>query len=64
MQKVIAFGCFSVGEVIVPRGVAVIGVPRAQDAIENVGDADMSLGRALKLGGAPKAGRLVDAAAA
>ncbi|KAI9723865.1 MAG: hypothetical protein M1828_003984 [Chrysothrix sp. TS-e1954] len=64
ISKIIAFGCFSVGEVVVPRGVAVIGVPRAQDAIENVGDANMSLGRALKLGGAPKAGRLVDAAAA
>lgn len=38
LTRCIAFGCFSIEEVVVPRAVALIGVPRAQDAIEKVGD--------------------------
>lgn len=37
LQKVIAFGCFGVEDPVVPVGVALIGVPRAQDTIERVG---------------------------
>ncbi|PSK60340.1 DNA repair protein rhp7 [Elsinoe australis] len=37
LKKVIAFGCFDVMDVVVPRGVVLIGVPKAQDAIEQVG---------------------------
>lgn len=33
IKKVTAFGCFGVTDVIVPVGVALIGVPNAQDAI-------------------------------
>ena len=33
MKKVTAFGCFNVTDIIVPVGVALIGVPHAQDAI-------------------------------
>lgn len=43
IQKVIAFGCFDVLDVIVPGGVVLIGVPRAQDAIEQVGTAGMDV---------------------
>jgi DNA repair protein RAD7 len=34
LRKVVAFGCFAIEDVVVPQGVVVIGVPRAQDAIE------------------------------
>ncbi|KAG9945197.1 RNI-like protein, partial [Aureobasidium melanogenum] len=37
IKKVIAFGCFDVTDVVVPRGIALIGVPKAQDAIEQIG---------------------------
>ncbi|PNS15682.1 DNA repair protein rhp7 [Sphaceloma murrayae] len=37
IKQVIAFGCFDVMDVVVPRGVVLIGVPKAQDAIEQVG---------------------------
>lgn len=37
IKKVIAFGCFDVQDVIVPREVVLIGVPKAQDAIEQFG---------------------------
>ncbi|KAF4552770.1 Hypothetical protein D9617_9g025610 [Elsinoe fawcettii] len=37
VKQVIAFGCFDVMDVVVPRGVVLIGVPKAQDAIEQVG---------------------------
>lgn len=33
MRKVTAFGCFGVSDVVVPAGVALIGVPNAQEAI-------------------------------
>ncbi|KAI9690800.1 MAG: hypothetical protein M1822_008419 [Bathelium mastoideum] len=38
LEKVVAFGCFKVEDVVVPRGITLIGVPRAQDAIEHVGE--------------------------
>lgn len=37
LKKITAFGCFYVLDVVVPRGVALIGVPKAQDAIEQIG---------------------------
>lgn len=37
LRKLIAFGCFDVLDVVVPRGIALIGVPKAQDAIEQIG---------------------------
>lgn len=41
MRKVTAFGCFNVTDVKVPRGVALIGVPNAQDAIVQEGEVEM-----------------------
>ena len=38
--KVTAFGCFNVTDVAVPKGVALIGVPNAQDSIVQEGDLD------------------------
>jgi len=39
LQKLIAFGCFKILEhVTVPKGKLLVGVPNAQDAIEQVGD--------------------------
>lgn len=38
--KVVAFGCFGIEDIVVPRGVVVIGVPRAQDAIEQFGQGE------------------------
>lgn len=37
LKQLIAFGCFEVADVVVPRNIALIGVPRAQDAIEQFG---------------------------
>ena len=37
MKKLTAFGCFSIRDVIVPTGVALIGVPNAQDSIVQEG---------------------------
>ena len=39
LKKVTAFGCFNVMDVKVPVGVALIGVPNAQDSIVQEGDA-------------------------
>lgn len=41
--KVTAFGCFNVIDVAVPKGVALIGVPNAQEAIVKEGDLDADL---------------------
>lgn len=41
--KVTAFGCFNVTDVEVPKGVALIGVPNAQDSIVQEGDVDAAL---------------------
>lgn len=38
MTKVTAFGCFNIKDALVPAGVALIGVPNAQDAIIQEGD--------------------------
>ncbi|KAL8806550.1 MAG: hypothetical protein Q9200_004997 [Gallowayella weberi] len=43
MTKLAAFGCFSVSDVIVPKGVALIGVPNAQDSIVQEGGYDFDV---------------------
>ncbi|KAF2460342.1 hypothetical protein BDY21DRAFT_335130 [Lineolata rhizophorae] len=47
LERVIAFGCFNVADVIVPRGVSLIGVPRAQEAIEQLGTAVWEAGTGM-----------------
>jgi DNA repair protein RAD7 len=37
LRRVVAFGCFAIEDLVVPAGMVVIGVPKAQDAIEKVG---------------------------
>jgi len=52
LKRLVAFGCFDVEEVIVPRNIALIGVPRAQDAIEQFGvgiDVDEAIGRMVEV---------------
>lgn len=51
VEKIIAFGCFKIGDVIVPQDVALIGVPRAQDAIEKIGESGVNLEDALGMMG-------------
>ncbi|KAL8908757.1 MAG: hypothetical protein Q9207_000614 [Kuettlingeria erythrocarpa] len=41
LTKLTAFGCFSVSDVMVPKGVALIGVPNAQDSIIQEGGYDL-----------------------
>lgn len=55
LRKVVAFGCFQIEDVVVPAGVVVIGVPRAQDAIEKFGDGavEEALGRIVQMYAAP-----------
>ncbi|KAL8730444.1 MAG: hypothetical protein Q9166_004082 [cf. Caloplaca sp. 2 TL-2023] len=43
MTKLVAFGCFSVSDVMVPKGVALIGVPHAQDSIIQEGGYDFDM---------------------
>lgn len=53
LKQVIAFGCFNVMDVVVPRNIALIGVPRAQDAIEQFGvgiGVDEAVGRMVEVG--------------
>jgi DNA repair protein RAD7 len=53
LKKLVAFGCFDVQDVVVPRTIALIGVPRAQDAIEQFGigvDVDEAIGRMVEVG--------------
>lgn len=53
LQKIIAFGCFDVADVVVPRGIALIGVPKAQDAIEQWGvafDVGEAVGKMVEVG--------------
>ncbi|ORY11601.1 hypothetical protein BCR34DRAFT_483825 [Clohesyomyces aquaticus] len=38
IKKVVTFGCFGVSDVVVPKGIVLIGAPKAQDAIEQFGD--------------------------
>lgn len=37
LRKLVAFGCFDVSDIVVPRNIALIGVPKAQDSIEQYG---------------------------
>lgn len=51
LKKLVAFGCFDVQDVVVPRSIALIGVPRAQDAIEQFGigvGVDEAIGRMVR----------------
>ena len=53
LKKLVAFGCFDVQDVVVPRNIALIGVPRAQDAIEQYGvgiGVDEAIGRMVEVG--------------
>ena len=53
LKKLVAFGCFDVADVVVPRNIALIGVPRAHDTIEQFGvgiDVDEALGRMVDVG--------------
>ena len=53
LKKIVAFGCFDVQDVVVPRNIALIGVPRAQDAIEQFGvgiGVDEAIGRMVEVG--------------
>ena len=59
IERVVAFGCFKVGDVEVPSGVALIGVPRAQDVIEKLGDG-LGVDTLMELG---QMGGLVEAVA-
>ena len=38
IKKVVTFGCFQVADVVVPKGIVLIGAPRAQDQIEQFGE--------------------------
>ncbi|KAJ4369244.1 UV-damaged DNA-binding protein rad7 [Neocucurbitaria cava] len=38
LKKVVTFGCFQVADVLVPKGIVLIGAPKAQDQIEQFGD--------------------------
>lgn len=52
LKQVVAFGCFDILDVVVPRGIALIGVPKAQDAIEQFGvglDVNEALGRMIEM---------------
>ncbi|TKA74832.1 hypothetical protein B0A55_05928 [Friedmanniomyces simplex] len=54
LKRVVAFGCFDVQDVVVPGGIALIGVPRAQDAIEQFGvgiGVEEAIGRMVEVGG-------------
>lgn len=43
IRKLTAFGCFSVSDVMVPKGVALIGIPNAQDSIVQEGGYDFDM---------------------
>jgi DNA repair protein RAD7 len=52
LKQIVAFGCFDVQDVVVPRNIALIGVPRAQDAIEQFGvgiDVEEAIGRMVEV---------------
>ncbi|KAF2281597.1 RNI-like protein [Westerdykella ornata] len=56
IKKVVTFGCFQVADVVVPRGVVLIGAPKAQDAIEQFGEMVMEFQKEVEGVGA---GRVV-----
>ena len=52
LKQLVAFGCFDVQDVVVPRSISLIGVPRAQDAIEQFGvgiDVEEAIGRMVEI---------------
>lgn len=52
LKKLVAFGCFDIQEVVVPRNITLIGVPRAQNALEQYGvgiDVDEALQRMVEV---------------
>lgn len=52
LKQLVAFGCFDIHDVVVPRHIALIGVPRAQDAIEQYGvgiDVEEAIGRMVEV---------------
>jgi DNA repair protein RAD7 len=48
IKKVVMFGCFEVTDVVVPRGIVLIGAPKAQDAIEQYGEVELEFQRELQ----------------
>jgi DNA repair protein RAD7 len=48
IQKVVTFGCFQVMDVTVPRGIVLIGAPKAHDAIEQFGDTLMEFQKEMQ----------------
>jgi DNA repair protein RAD7 len=65
LKKVVAFGCFQVADVVVPRGIVLIGAPKAQDQIEQFGDTVMEFQEEMQreMDQMRAAGRLVPMAA-
>lgn len=49
LVKIDAFGCFNVKDVLVPKGVAIIGLPNAQESMVQEGELDADLWSALPL---------------
>jgi DNA repair protein RAD7 len=50
IKKVVTFGCFQVADVLVPRGIVLIGAPKAQDQIEQFGDFVLDYQRGAEAG--------------
>jgi DNA repair protein RAD7 len=49
LKKVVTFGCFQVEDVVVPRGIVLIGAPKAQDhQIEQFGEAVLDFQRNIE----------------
>ncbi|KAH7562121.1 hypothetical protein BM1_03225 [Bipolaris maydis] len=48
LAKVVTFGCFEVKDVVVPRGIVLIGAPKAQDQIEQFGDVVFDFAKELE----------------
>ncbi|KAF2737529.1 RNI-like protein [Polyplosphaeria fusca] len=48
IKKVVTFACFQVEDVVVPRGIVLIGAPKAQDAIEQFGETVFDFQKELK----------------
>lgn len=48
LKKVVTFGCFQVADVIVPRGIVLIGAPKAQDQIEQFGEVVMDFQKEIE----------------
>lgn len=61
LQKVVTFGCFQVTDVVVPRGIVLIGAPKAQDQLEQFGDTVMAFQEEMQreMDSMRAAGRLV-----